>query len=92
MTGALGAVMLLIGGGIATLNAAVDRLGVPQLAGVSQVSVSVLDRHDRLLRAFTTPEGRWRLPLEADEGDQRYLAMLMAFEDKRFYQHGGVDL
>ncbi|HUJ37311.1 MAG TPA: penicillin-binding protein 1C [Hyphomicrobium sp.] len=82
---------LLIGGGIAALHVAVNRLGPPQLAAVSQVSVSVLDRHDRLLRAFTTPEGRWRLPLEPDEVDQRYLAMLMAFEDKRFYRHGGVD-
>jgi penicillin-binding protein 1C len=92
LAGGLGAVVLLIGAGTAALHAAVDRLGPPQLADVSQVSVSVLDRHDRLLRAFTTPEGRWRLPLEADEVDQRYLAMLMAFEDKRFYRHGGVDM
>ncbi len=53
---------------------------------------TVLDRRDRLLRAFTTPDGRWRLPVEAADVDQRYLAMLMAFEDKRFYDHGGVDL
>jgi len=92
LAGGLGAVILLIGGGVTALHAAVDRLGPPQLADVSQVSVSVLDRHDRLLRAFTTPEGRWRLPLEPDEVDQRYLAMLMAFEDKRFYRHGGVDM
>ena len=44
------------------------------------------------MRAFTTPEGRWRLPLEPAEADQRYLAMLLAFEDKRFYRHGGVDV
>jgi penicillin-binding protein 1C len=86
------AALLLAGGGVVALHAAVDWLGPPQLADVSQVSVSVLDRHDRLLRAFTTPEGRWRLPLEPDEVDQRYLAMLMAFEDKRFYRHGGVDM
>jgi penicillin-binding protein 1C len=92
IAGGLSAVILLTGGGIAALHAAVGRLGPPQLADVSQVSVSVLDRHDRLLRAFTTPEGRWRLPLEPDEVDRRYLAMLMAFEDKRFYRHGGVDL
>jgi penicillin-binding protein 1C len=92
IAGGLSSVILLTGGAIAALHAAVDRLGPPQLADVSQVSVSVLDRHDRLLRAFTTPEGRWRLPLEPDEVDQRYLAMLMAFEDKRFYRHGGVDM
>ncbi len=51
----------------------------------------MLDRENRLLRAFTTKDGRWRLPLDVSEVDPRYLAMLMAFEDKRFYEHGGVD-
>ncbi|MFM9941093.1 MAG: penicillin-binding protein 1C [Hyphomicrobiaceae bacterium] len=67
------------------------RLGTPNLARAEKVSVSVLDREDRLLRAFTTPDGRWRLALEAAEVDPRYLAMLIAFEDKRFREHGGVD-
>src|SRR5262249_17394575 len=80
LAGGIPALPLPTGGGAAAFTAAADRLGPPKLDGVSQASVPVLDRHDRLLRAFTTPEGRWRLPLEADEVDQRYLAMLMAFE------------
>ena len=71
---------------------AIDRLGPPNLETTNQLSITVLDRRDRLLRAFTTPDGRWRLPVEAADVDQRYLAMLMAFEDKRFYQHGGIDI
>ena len=71
---------------------AIDRLGPPNLETTSQLSITVLDRRDRLLRAFTTPDGRWRLPVEAADVDQRYLAMLMAFEDKRFYEHGGIDI
>jgi penicillin-binding protein 1C len=71
---------------------AIDRLGPPNLETTKQVSITVLDRRDRLLRAFTTPDGRWRLPVEAADVDQRYLAMLMAFEDKRFYEHGGIDV
>jgi penicillin-binding protein 1C len=71
---------------------AIDRVGPPDLAATQKVSTTVLDRRDRLLRAFTTPDGRWRLPVEAADVDQRYLAMLMAFEDKRFYDHGGVDI
>lgn len=67
------------------------RTGTPNLARAERVSVTVLDREDRLLRAFTTPDGRWRLPLEPKEVDPRYLAMLIAFEDKRFRTHGGVD-
>ncbi len=66
-------------------------MGPPPLAAAAQVSVTVLDRDGDLLRAFTTPEGRWRLPVEPDEVDPRYLAMLMAFEDRRFPSHGGVD-
>ena len=68
------------------------RLGSPPLHRADAVSVSVLDRNDQLLRAFTTPDGRWRLPLEPADVDPRYLAMLMAFEDKRFATHSGVDL
>ena len=71
---------------------AIDRVGPPNLEATQKVSTTVLDRRDRLLRAFTTPDGRWRLPVEAADVDQRYLAMLMAFEDKRFYDHGGVDM
>ncbi len=70
---------------------AIDRMGPPDLSKTNNVSTIVLDRNDRLLRAFTTSDGRWRLPIEIGDVDERYLAMLMAFEDKRFYQHGGVD-
>jgi penicillin-binding protein 1C len=56
-----------------------------------ELSVTVLDRNGRLLRAYTAADGRWRLPLEPAQADQRYLAMLIGFEDKRFYAHFGVD-
>jgi penicillin-binding protein 1C len=61
------------------------------IAAAEAVSVTVLDRQDRLLRAFTTAGGRWRLPIEPGEVDARYLRLLTAFEDRRFYTHGGVD-
>jgi penicillin-binding protein 1C len=51
----------------------------------------VLDRNGQLLRAFTTSEGRWRLPMSAQDVDPRYLQMLKAFEDRRFESHYGVD-
>ncbi|MGI9403469.1 MAG: penicillin-binding protein 1C, partial [Hyphomicrobium sp.] len=82
---------IAVGTGAAALHIAVERLGPPKLDKVREVSTTVLDRRDQLLRAFTTREGRWRLPVAADEVDERYLAMLMAFEDKRFYSHSGID-
>lgn len=54
-------------------------------------SVEVLARDGRLLRAFTVAAGRWRLALSPDEVDRRYVALLLAYEDRRFFDHRGVD-
>jgi penicillin-binding protein 1C len=70
---------------------AMQVVGPAPLAAADAISVTVLDRQDRLLRAFTTAGGRWRLPIEPHEVDQRYLRLLIAFEDRRFHEHGGVD-
>src|SRR6187431_192507 len=67
------------------------RLDPLPLSRAESMSVTVLDRNDRLLRAYTAADGRWRLPLDVKEVDPRYLAMLIAFEDKRFRSHRGVD-
>jgi len=64
----------------------------PGLERAGQASTVVLDRRDRLLRAFTTPDGIWRLPVTVGDVDPHYLQMLLAFEDRRFRDHGGVDL
>ena len=54
-------------------------------------STLVVDRDGRLLRPYTTPEGRWRLPATRADVDPRFLAMLFAYEDRRFLSHHGVD-
>lgn len=54
-------------------------------------STVVVDRDDRLLRAFTVADGRWRLPVEVAEVDPLLIEMLLAFEDRRFFTHPGVD-
>lgn len=76
----------------AGFEAALSGMTPPPLKSAAEVSVTVVDRDDRLLRAFTTADGRWRLPATNQDVDQRYLAMLLAFEDRRFYEHGGVDI
>ena len=66
-------------------------LGPLDLAETSRGSPVVLDRHGRLLRAFTMKDGRWRLPVRADDVDPRLVAMLLAYEDRRFAAHHGID-
>ena len=90
--GALLALLMLPLGVYAAVLVSMEWLGPPPLERADKLSVTVLDRNDVLLRAFTTPEGRWRLPVTVEAVDPKYLEMLFAFEDRRFYEHGGVDM
>lgn len=54
-------------------------------------STEVVDRDGRLLRPYSAEEGRWRLKASVADADPRFLAMLVAYEDKRFQSHHGVD-
>ncbi|MGH1576180.1 penicillin-binding protein 1C [Planktotalea sp.] len=56
-----------------------------------ETSVEVRDRNNQLLRAYTVEDGRWRLVVNTEQVDRRYLEMLIAYEDKRFFSHSGVD-
>lgn len=88
----------LVAGGCAALALAgsfalwVTSLGPLPLAKARQVSSVILDRNDKLLRAYAMEDGRWRLPVDAKKGvDPTYLKILFAYEDKRFQTHHGVD-
>ncbi len=70
-------------------DAWIDATVLPPLA--LEMSVEVLDRKGDLLRAYTVADGRWRLALPPDKVDPLYLKMLLAYEDKRFREHAGVD-
>lgn len=76
---------------LAVLGLGERMLGSVPLDRLADNSRLVNDREGGLLRAFTTTQGRWRLPVDIDEVDPRFISMLLAFEDKRFYEHGGVD-
>ncbi len=56
-----------------------------------ELSAVVLDRDGRLLRAYTVADGRWRLPADPGTVDPGYVASLVAYEDRRFWRHHGVD-
>lgn len=62
---------------------------VPSL--VVDTSVEVRDRDGALLRAYMVDDGLWRLDASLDAIDPRLFEMLIAYEDKRFHSHTGVD-
>jgi penicillin-binding protein 1C len=74
------------------LAAWIAMLGPAPLGRGLPFSTVVLDRDGRLLRAYTTPDGRWRLPATRADVDPRFVNLLLAYEDKRFEEHHGVDL
>ena len=62
------------------------------LAQARQVSTTIVDRNGKLLRAYAMTDGRWRLPVDAKTSvDPGYLKLLLAYEDRRFRSHAGVD-
>ncbi len=78
--------------GMSAFGAWVWSLGPLPLAPAQHVSTSVVDRNGKLLRAYAMADGRWRLPIDARTGvDPGYLKLLLAYEDRRFRSHAGVD-
>lgn len=67
----------------------IDKTVLPPL--ISATSVEVRDREGALLRAFSVEDGLMRLGAATHQVDPRYLEMLIAYEDKRFRTHSGVD-
>lgn len=82
---------VLAGAGTWKVHHDFSKLPSPPAASELPLSVVVLDRDDLLLRAFTSSDEKWRLPVELEDVDPLYVDMLLAFEDKRFLDHGGVD-
>ena len=68
-----------------------DRAWPPDLSRLDALSIQVVDARGRPLRSYLGADGMHRLRTTVDQVDPRYLAMLLAFEDKRFRRHPGVD-
>lgn len=80
--------------GLAALIAAVlliDVIFPPPLERAGGVSVLVTDRAGKPLRAFPTPDGRWRFDVDLDQIDPDFVDALIRVEDKRFLDHHGTD-
>jgi penicillin-binding protein 1C len=71
------------------LKLAVARVELPALQ--PETGRVVLDRNGALLRPFAIADGRWRLPAKLADVDPLFVNTLIAYEDRRFRAHHGVD-
>ncbi|RJF89127.1 penicillin-binding protein 1C [Oleomonas cavernae] len=68
-----------------------DRVFPLPLDRVTGRSTLVLDAKGEPLRAFQTDDGHWRFTAAPADVDPLFLRMLIAYEDRRFADHPGVD-
>jgi penicillin-binding protein 1C len=83
-------VTALAGAGVMVGLDALDRAFPPPL-GSPATSTEIVGHDGALLRALATPEGAWRFRVSLDDVDPRFLDMLVAYEDRRFHDHSGLD-
>ncbi|MEJ2881157.1 penicillin-binding protein 1C [Pedobacter sp. GR22-6] len=66
-------------------------LSLPSRLFKSPTSFVIAAADGQLLSASIANDGQWRFP-EADSIPDKFAKCIIAFEDKRFYQHPGVDV
>lgn len=65
-------------------------LSLPQALFQKPYSTTLYASNGHLLSAAIAPDGQWRFPL-TDSVPEKFVKALVAFEDKRFYYHPGID-
>lgn len=69
----------------------VDWLLPPPIHRGDLVSGVIMDRRGAVMRVFPVEDGKWRMRAHLDQIDPDFIDALLAYEDKRFRDHGGVD-
>jgi penicillin-binding protein 1C len=64
---------------------------VPPARFPGGLSVAVYARRGELLGASVSGSGQWRLPPSGSAPPERFVRALVAYEDKRFFCHAGID-
>jgi penicillin-binding protein 1C len=76
---------------VLTAGEIADRVSPPPLEKLENVSAVVADRRGAILRIFPVRSGTWRMRAHIGAIDPRFVSALLAYEDKRFRSHSGVD-
>jgi penicillin-binding protein 1C len=87
---ALASASLVVPAAPLALKVAIARVELPALD--PETGTLVVDRNGVLLRPFAIADGRWRLPTALAEVDPLFVETLIAYEDRRFREHRGVDV
>lgn len=58
---------------------------------LQEYSVIVTDYQGQPVHIYQTKNGYWRLPVKLDKIDPKFVRFLQVVEDKRFFQHPGID-
>jgi penicillin-binding protein 1C len=83
--------LLTLAAAAVALAVYVARLPVCPALEAQTASVRVLDRDGQLLAAVRSASGEWSEPVRLEELSEWVVPALLAAEDKRFYEHPGVD-
>jgi penicillin-binding protein 1C len=70
---------------------ALDAIFPPPMERAKTVSAVVLDSRGAALRIFPVDDGKWRMKADLDRTDPAFIRALLAYEDSRYFSHGGVD-
>ncbi len=73
---------------IYTLSFFLEPLPLERYTTTSKV---ILDDNNDYLNQYLTPKGYWRLTTHSQDLQKLHLKGLLAYEDKRFFSHPGVD-
>lgn len=57
-----------------------------------EYSAFIKDVNGEYLHILTASDQRYRLKTHINDVDKKYVSLLLNYEDKRFYEHGGVDV
>ena len=82
----LAVAILLIGAAFTNLRL------TPDLSALSDVSPVVLASDGQIIHLRLNSTGKWRQSVRLEDLDPKLVATLLAFEDRRFYRHAGVDV
>jgi penicillin-binding protein 1C len=76
---------------VAAVLLLLDIVFPPDMSRYTQKSAVVRAADGSVLRSYLTPDGMVRLPTSVATAGTRYQSLLIAYEDRRFWQHSGVD-